>query len=395
MKLRSIKELHAISGKKIFLRLDLNIPLKSNGTVDIQQDDRIRLILPTIQYLRSKGAIIIIASHLGRPEGKRVKKFSMAQVARHAEKIFGAKIIFLGGCVESTIKNRILRAEKKDIFFLENLRFYPQEENNSTTFARELSKLADIYINDAFSNCHRNHASMVAITRYLPSYAGLRLAYEIKNIESFIRKPRRPLLCIMGGAKISTKFGLIKKLFGISDALVLGGALANTMLQAFGKNVGKSLKENIPKKKAWKLFSSNEKKIFLPSDAVCAKVKTSQKSKIKKISEISPHEAIYDIGPDTVKNILLLVKKSNSILWNGPMGFIENPMFSHGTQSVLAGIIQLRKRCLFGGGDMLRAIRYAGKKIPKNIFISSGGGAMLEFIERGDLPALLPLKKVQ
>jgi phosphoglycerate kinase len=386
MKLRTIKGVN-FSGKKVLLRTGFDVPMDKNGK--ILDDSRIKESLATIRYLLKKGAKIIIIAHNGRPAGKYVKELNMDETAKRLQKLLKIKVKKLDDCIGNRVKKQINKSKEK-IIVLENLRFHLGEEKNDSNFAKKLASLGDIYVNDAFANAHRQHASMMAITKFLPSYAGLLLEKEIKNISQFISKKTSPFVGIIGGAKISDKLGVIKKLSKKADFILLGGALANTILKAQGIQVGKSLIEPKMVQEAEK-FDLTENKIKIPVDVVVASEK-SQKAKIhdRPVGKIRSKELILDIGEDTVSLYKHVISHAKKIFWAGPMGMFEIKKFAQGSYQIGRAIASSKAQALAGGGDTLNLIDQL-KLRKKFTFVSTGGGALLEFLEKGILPSLKPL----
>ncbi len=385
MKLRSINKVQ-LKNKKVLLRLDLNVPIK-NGRVPINGQERIWRSLPTIKYLLAKKASIIIVAHLGRPDGKVVEKYSLKPVANALQKILGQPVNFWSG----DFVDYIAESEKLkpgQIVLLENIRFYPAEQKGDKAFAKKLSQLADIYINDAFGNIHRTDASMLAITYYLPSYAGFLLQEEIKNLSSILAS-RQGLAVILGGAKISSKIALIKKFNKIADHIFIGGAMANTFLKSQGYELGQSVFDQDQLKTAQKLAS---KKMFLPQDLVVANSLEAKISQNVTVDKVPKSAYIVDLGPQTIRHYLQNLAKARLIVWNGPLGYFENKLFIKGSKNLLNGILKTRAKVIIGGGETVELLNslHLEKKVS---FVSTGGGAMLEFLEGKKLPALERLKK--
>ncbi|VVA43988.1 phosphoglycerate kinase [Candidatus Roizmanbacteria bacterium] len=376
-----------IKNKTILLRVDFNVSLNQDYT--ISNDARIKQSLPTINYLLKNNNRLIIISHLGRPKGFD-KKFSL--------KIVADKLKEYMPNVEITLVNSIeeVKEKKEKIVVLENIRFFPKEKDFSTLFAKELSSLADVYVNDAFGVSHRSDTSIVGPPKFLPSYGGLLLKKELKIISQVLKNPKKPVVAIIGGAKISTKIGLINKLVDMVDYLIIGGGLANTFACAQGFEVGTSFCEYEAVQQARKLLSlakGNRAFIVLPVDADVATSKDDKEHEVVKIENIPSNKSIFDIGPETKALIGGIIAKAKTIIWNGPVGYFENPAFKEGTDFVYYSIAQNHDAVsIVGGGDTLAAI---SKKeyLDKITHISTGGGAMLEFIEKGTLPGIEALKK--
>src|SRR3989339_567926 len=376
-----------IKNKTVLLRVDFNVSLNTDYT--ISNDARIRQSLPTINYLLKNNNRLVIISHLGRPKGID-KKFSLKVVADKLKEYLPNFEISLAKDVEE------VKQKKEKIVFLENIRFFPKEKDFSTIFAKQLSSLGDVYVNDAFGVCHRSDTSVIGPPIFLPAYGGLLLKKELEMISRITHSPKKPIAAIIGGAKVSTKVGLINKLIKIVDYLIIGGGLANTFVNAQGHEIGTSFCEYEAVQQARKLLALVKKGralIVLPVDAVVAKTKNDKEHEVKKIDNISPEESIFDIGPETKAKIGCILAKARTIIWNGPVGYFENPAFKEGTDFIYYSITQNTDVVsIVGGGDTLAAI---SKKeyLDKITHISTGGGAMLEFIEKGTLPGIEALKK--
>jgi len=385
-KLTYIDEIE-IKNKTVLLRVDFNVSLNSDYT--ISNSARIEQSLPTIKYLLKNKNRLVILSHLGRPKGID-NKYSLKVVADKLKEYLPKTNIFLAKDIESAKKS------EEEIVVLENIRFFPKEKDYSTIFARELASLADVYVNDAFGVCHRSDTSVIGPPKFLPAFGGLLLKKELVMISLIINKPKKPIVAIIGGAKVSTKVGLINKLIKIVDYLIIGGGLANTFVSAQGNEIGNSFCEYEAVQQARKILSLAKKGralIILPVDAIVAKTKNDKEHEVKKIDNISPEESIFDIGPETKAQIGGIIAKAKTIIWNGPVGLFENPAFKEGTDFVYYSIAQNTEAVsIVGGGDTLAAI---SKKeyLDKITHISTGGGAMLELIEKGTLPGIEALKK--
>ena len=385
-KLTYIDEIE-IKNKTVLLRVDFNVSLNSDYT--ISNSARIEQSLPTIKYLLKNKNRLVILSHLGRPKGID-NKYSLKVVADKLKEYLPKTNIFLAKDIESAKKS------EEEIVVLENIRFFPKEKDYSTIFARELASLADVYVNDAFGVCHRSDTSVIGPPKFLPAFGGLLLKKELVMISLIINKPKKPIVAIIGGAKVSTKVGLINKLIKIVDYLIIGGGLANTFVSAQGNEIGNSFCEYEAVQQARKILSLAKKGralIVLPVDAIVAKTKNDKEHEVKKIDNISPEESIFDIGPETKAQIGGIIAKAKTIIWNGPVGLFENPAFKEGTDFVYYSIAQNTEAVsIVGGGDTLAAI---SKKeyLDKITHISTGGGAMLELIEKGTLPGIEALKK--
>ena len=385
-KLTYIDEIE-IKNKTVLLRVDFNVSLNADYT--ISNSARIEQSLPTIKYLLKNKNRLVILSHLGRPKGID-NKYSLKVVADKLKEYLPKTNIFLAKDIESAKKS------EEEIVVLENIRFFPKEKDYSTIFARELASLADVYVNDAFGVCHRSDTSVIGPPKFLPAFGGLLLKKELSMISLITNKPKKPIVAIIGGAKVSTKVGLINKLIKIVDYLIIGGGLANTFVSAQGNKIGNSFCEYEAVQQARKILSLAKKGralIVLPVDAIVAKTKNDKEHEVKKIDNISPEESIFDIGPETKAQIGGIIAKAKTIIWNGPVGLFENPAFKEGTDFVYYSIAQNTEAVsIVGGGDTLAAI---SKKeyLDKITHISTGGGAMLELIEKGTLPGIEALKR--
>jgi len=371
-----------IKNKVVLLRVDFNVSLNADST--IADDIRIKQSIPTINLLLKNNNRIIIVSHLGRPKGID-KKYSLQIIVDRLKQYFQNYSIGLYNDLE-TIKNA-----SENIRILENIRFFPKEKDYSNLFAKKLASLADIYVNDAFGVCHRSDTSVVGPPKFIPGYGGLLLKQELTMISKITDKPKKPVVAIIGGAKVSTKIDLLNKLVKIVDFLIIGGGLANTFVCAQGYNVGTSFCEYEAVQEARRLLSLAKKNrafIVLPVDAVIAENKDDKVSEIVKINNIPLRKSIFDIGPETKAEIGNIIAKAKTIIWNGPVGYFENPVFRQGTDFVYYSITQNDHAIsVVGGGDTLTAI---SKKeyLDKITHLSTGGGAMLELIEKGTLPGL-------
>jgi len=387
----SVEDL-AINGKKVFVRVDFNVPLDED--MKITDDTRIRASLPTIKYILEQGGIPVIVSHLGRPEGKVNPKMSLAPVARRLTELLHRKVIFAQDCVGDEVKKLAEGLKQGDILLLENTRFYPEEKRNDPDFAKELASFTDLYVNDAFGTAHRAHASVAGVAVHFDKPAcGFLMIKEIELLEAVLKKPKRPLLAIMGGAKVSTKIGGIRNLLKIVDHLIIGGGMCFTFFKARGYEIGKSLCEDAFLDEATVLL--NNQKIYLPVDVLVA----------KELRKGSPTECVdacnmpadyygVDIGEKTRKDIARIVSKVKTIVWNGPMGIFEIDDFTKGTAHVARSVAEATTRgvvSIVGGGDTIAALSKYG--LPDEVtHVSTGGGATLQFLEGKKLPGIEALK---
>ena len=384
-----------LEGKKVLLRVDFNVPI-NKGT--ISETSRIEKIIPTINFLLKKKAKIIILSHIGRPKGKLNKELSLKPISEKLGLLLNEKILFNDQKLEEISLSELNKINNGSILMLENIRFNKGEENNDDNFSKKLSKLGDIYVNDAFSCCHRSHASIEGITKYIPSYFGFQITEEINALKKITSDIKNPVTLIIGGAKISTKIQIINNLIKKFDNIVIVGGMANTVLKYKGINIGKSISENDYEKVVKEILDNSKKyncKVLLPVDVIVAKDFKS-KGKEKKLNEIDKEDLILDIGTKTIYSIKEIIDKSNSILWNGPAGYFENENFQNGTKKILEIIsnktLNDKIFSIAGGGETVAAINKF-KKFNSFTFVSTAGGAFLEFLEGKDLPGIKALNK--
>lgn len=393
MKKKTVKDV-SLKGKAVIVRVDYNIPYKilEKGEKVITDNTRIIQSLETIKYLeKEEVARVVLMSHLGEPGGKVDEKFSMGFIAKELEVLLKRPVIFVKDYLEEDGLKQIRSSSKGEIILLENLRFNPGEELNHPNLAKKLAKLGDVFVNDAFGSCHRAHASVVGITDFLPALAGMLLEKEIEIISKTMEEPESPFVVILGGAKATTKIPMIDRLMTRADYLLLGGGVANTFLKAFGYNVGRSVysKEAVRFSQTliWKATRVNTK-LFLPTDVVLGSLASNYKGGECLVEEIPMQFQALDIGRKTREEYAQIIKEAKTIIWNGPMGANESRLFSKGTEAIYEAIVANKKALsVVGGGDTLASIN--GRDHLKNItHISTGGGAMLEFIEKGSLPGV-------
>lgn len=391
--MKSIKDAK-IANKKVLLRVDFNLSTNEKG--EITDDTRIRQSMPTIDYLLSNKNRLILVSHFGRPKD-RESTFSLKNVAVHLQNLYkDYKIVLVDDFLSNEGKELVENQKEDEIILLENIRFYPQEKENDPEFAKSLADLAEIFVNDAFAVCHRSHASTVGVTSFLPAFAGLLLTDEINMISKVFKNPKRPVVAILGGAKISTKIGLIERLMDLTENIILGGGLANSLLKVKDINIGRSICEDDSLGEAEMLIIESEKKrdsLSLPTDAIVGNPDDrSTAGENKNLNELEDDSYILDIGRQSQKKFAGLIAKAKTIIWNGPVGLFENPQYRSGTDAIYDAIVKNNDAVsIVGGGDTLAAIK--DKKDKNRItHISTGGGAMLEFIEKGTLPGLEALK---
>lgn len=388
MKLRSLRSAR-VNGRRVLVRVEFNVARDHRGR--IVDDSRIRAVLPTIRWLRNHGAKVILLTHLGRPNGKRVMRYSTKPLVAPLRRLLGAPIQFSSQVVGRNVERRIARLQPGQVLLLENVRFEPGEEANRVGFSKALARLADGYVLESFGTAHREHASIVGLPRLLPSWAGFRLVEEVSMLSRVLHHPKRPLVVALGGAKVSTKLDLMIRLLPKVDALLLGGALANTMLQAKGIAIGRSVSEPSMVRRL-RQFPLTSRKLHIPVDVI---VHTrGAKTMPRAVANVQSDEAIYDIGADTVDLFSRVIRSGRTIVWNGPMGYYEKHPYYRGTRRIARAVAAARAFTIVGGGetvDALRSQRLEGKVD----FLSTGGGAMLAFLEGKVLPGIRALQEAR
>jgi phosphoglycerate kinase len=391
--MRNIQDETNLNQKKVLLRLDLNVPLDNGKITDTTRIDK---ILPTINFLLKNEAKIIILSHVGRPKGKVVSELSLKPICEDLKNKLNENIRLISKNIKEINSNDLFNEQDEKIVILENLRFYEEEEKNDNGFAKHLASLADIYVNDAFSCSHRAHASIFEITKFIPSYAGLQLNLEIDALTKITSEIQRPITCIIGGSKISSKINIIKNLIAKFDNIIIVGGMANNILRYKGYEIGKSIQEDNCDKIIEEIFSLSKKescKIIYPEDVVVGK-SLGGSAEIKELNNVSKDELILDIGPKTIKAINSLIEESSTILWNGPAGYFENPNFAKGSLEIAKKIIEKNKNnaiySVAGGGDTVSLLNSIGATNNFN-FVSTAGGAFLEYLEGKELPGIKAL----
>jgi len=384
-----------LKGKKVLLRVDLNVPMK-NGA--ITETSRIEKIIPTIKLLIKKEAKIIIMSHIGRPKGKVINGMSLKPISEKLSLLLNKNVFFNEDLVSDNTLLEINKIPNGSIFMLENIRFNEGEETNDTKFSKKISTLGDIYVNDAFSCSHRSHASVEGITRYIPSYFGLQITEEINALKKITSEIEKPVSLIIGGSKISTKIKIINNLIKKFNNIIIVGGMGNTMLKHTGSNIGKSICENECGSLIKEILENSKKyncEITIPKDAIVS-TDLNGAGKEKNINEIKDNEMILDIGSKTISSIETIISNSRTILWNGPAGYFENPNFQNGTKKILELISQKTKNdkifSVAGGGETVAAINKF-KKFDSFTFVSTAGGAFLEYLEGKTLPAIKALNQ--
>ncbi len=387
MRLKTIQGVN-VRNKRVLVRVDFNVFMKGGAVAD---DFRIQRTIPTIRYLLKNNAKVIMVTHFGRPEEDGVAELSVKPLARQLEKDLGHKVFFAGDCIGPKAQRAALKLKSREIVMLENLRFHEEEERNDEAFASKLASLADLYVNEAFSVCHRAHASVEAVTRFLPSYAGFLLEEEVRVLHRAYSRPKLPLVIVMGGAKIETKEKLVKRFFDKANDILLGGMIANFVLRVKGIAIGKSeVDANVDGR--IKELDWTSVKLHLPLDVVVAKeVSASAWLKTKGIGKVENDEIILDIGPDTVELFSAIVRTAKTIIWNGPLGYFELAPFSAGTNAFVKAMAQSKAFTIIGGGDSVAVVDALGLRDKIN-FVSTGGGAMLDFLAGEPMPGIDALK---
>ena len=391
--MKYIKDHENLDQKNVLLRLDLNVPLK-NGIITDQT--RIDKILPIINFLLSKNSRIIVVSHVGRPKGGKKSDLSMKPICEYLEKKINKKIKLISDDIFQLEKDNLFEEKFDEIICLENIRFNKEEEKNDPSFAKQLASLADLFVNDAFSCSHRAHTSISKITEFLPSFAGLQLEAELNALKKVTSEIKKPITCIIGGSKISSKIGIIKNLIPKFNNIIIVGGMANNILNHKGNQIGKSFKEENCEKIIEEIFEISKQhscSITYPIDVLVGKNLNSV-SKAKKLNEIDENDIILDIGPKTIDAIKKGIENSETVLWNGPAGYFENPNFGNGSYEIARAIIKKNKSksiySVVGGGDTIALINEI-KAIKDFNFVSTAGGAFLEYLEGKDLPGIKAL----
>jgi phosphoglycerate kinase len=377
-----------LAGKRVFLRADLNAPLAQGAVSD---DTRLAAIVPTVALALERSAAVVLASHLGRPKGKPAPEFSLRPVAERLQALLQRPVPLAPDCVGPAVQAQAASLGAGRILLLENLRFHPEEEANDDGFARQLASLADCYVNDAFAAAHRAHASIEAITHHLqPAAAGLLMQREIEALGRILEAPQRPLVAILGGAKVSDKIALVEHLLGRVDTLLVGGGMAFTFLRALGHDVGRSLLEAGHVETARRVLEAARQRsveLVLPVDAIVGAGVESPAGRAVAVTEIPADQMGLDIGPLTVARFASALARARTIVWNGPMGVFERPAFASGTLAIARAVAEASAFSVIGGGDTIAAVQQAG--VSRRIgYISTAGGAFLEFLEGRKLPGV-------
>ncbi|ADY57478.1 phosphoglycerate kinase [Syntrophobotulus glycolicus DSM 8271] len=382
-----------VKGKRVLVRVDFNVPLDDSGK--ITDDTRITAALPTIKYLREKGARVILASHLGRPKGKFNPKYSLAPVAGRLSELLKTDVLMAKDCIGPEVAEQAKELSGGQVMLLENVRFYEEEEKNDRSFAGKLAGLAEIFVNDAFGTAHRAHASTEGIAGFIPAYAGFLMKKEVEIMGKALENPERPFVAIIGGAKVSDKIAVIDHLISKVDTLIIGGGMANTFIKAQGYETGKSLVEKEKTGLAQELLAKAKQKgikFLLPTDVVAAKdFAPDAQSRITSVKEIALDEQALDIGPDSAAKFAEEIRPAKTLIWNGPMGVFEMPKFAQGTEKVAIAVAECQGVTIVGGGDSVAAVEKMGVA-DKITHVSTGGGASLEFLEGKLLPGVAALQ---
>ena len=374
----------------MLVREDLNVPLHDGA---ISDDTRLRAAVPTLRDLAQRGARLVVMSHLGRPKGRVIPALSLRPVAARLAELLGRPVAFADDCVGRPATDAVARLGDGDLVLLENVRFHPGDEANDEVFAAQLAELGDLYVNDAFAASHRAHASVVGVADHLPAYAGQLMLAELEALHRALDEPRRPLVAIVGGAKVSTKAGVLRHLLPRVDALLIGGAMANTFFKAEGKEVGASLVEDESLDEARAVVEMGGTKLVLPVDAVCArKMEGGQPTRVFPVEAVETGWMMLDIGPESRRLFAERVQWAGTVVWNGPMGVFEIPDFSAGTRAVGEAVAASGAYSLLGGGDTAAAVEQLGLA-GRFSHVSTGGGATLEYLEGRDLPGVAVLDR--
>jgi phosphoglycerate kinase len=375
-----------VAGKRVLVRVDFNVPIE-NG--EITDDTRIRAALPTIAWLRERGAKVILCSHLGRPKGTRDSRFSLAIAAQRLSDLIAAPVTLIEEIVGPVAESRVAALDGGDVALLENIRFEPGEETNDPGLAQKLAALADLFVNDAFGAAHRAHASTVGVAQFLPAYAGFLIDAELAALDRVVAHPERPFVAILGGAKVSDKLAVLDNLLGKVDALLIGGGMANTLLLAQGMAIGKSLAEPDLVERGRELFARAAElgvDLVIPTDAIVSD-SIDGEGAITAVDALGDTDAIFDIGPDSSARYAGIISSARTIFWNGPMGVAEKPQFSGGTREIARAVAASSGYSVVGGGDSVAAVEQLGFASQID-HISTGGGASLEYVEGRALPGI-------
>jgi phosphoglycerate kinase len=388
---QSVRDIE-VGNKKVLVRVDFNVPVDRNGKIG--DDSRIRAAIPTIQYLQVNGAAVILCSHFGRPDGKVVESMRMKPIAQRLAELLNQPVQTTDDCIGPAVEAAVAALQPREILMLENLRFHPEEEKNDAVFARKLASLADVFVNDAFGTAHRAHASTAGVAKYLPAVAGFLMLKEIEELGKVLSNPDRPITAILGGAKISTKLGVIRNLLTKVDCLLLGGGMASTFLKAQGISVGESLVEDDQLDAASDIMAYADIRgvpLLLPTDVVIADdFKADAEYQTVSVTSIPPDWRIMDIGPDSLDTFREALRDCKTVFWNGPVGVAEFPAFAEGSYALAMELADMDAHVVIGGGETAALVEEAGLR-DRFTHVSTGGGASLEFIEGKTLPGVAAL----
>ena len=394
---RGLAQIGDVQGRRVLVRVDLNVPIDEHGVVG--DDTRIRAALPTIQQLRAGGARVILMSHLGRPKGERNPKYSLAPVAGRLSELLGAPVAFADDCVGAPAAAAVAELADGDVLLIENLRYHAAEETNDAAFAAQLAELADLYVNDAFGAAHRAHASTEGVAQLLPAHAGLLMDREVSVLTSLLEAPAHPFVAIVGGVKVADKIAVLEKLVEVADTVLIGGAMAFTFVVAEGGEVGSSLHEDAEGQaialRAKAKAAETGCELLLPSDVIAADAFSADAA-----TQITPADEIpagwmgLDVGPETVALYADRIRSAKTVLWNGPMGAFEMAPFAEGTRAVAQAVAECAGTTVVGGGDSVAAITQFGYA-DRVTHVSTGGGASLELLEGRVLPGVAAIPEVQ
>lgn len=386
-----VKDL-SLKDKRVLMRVDFNVSLDEAGR--ITDDTRIVLAVPTIKYILDQGASLVLMSHLGRPKGKVVESLRMDPVAHRLAELLGKKVLKLDDCVGPEVKEAVNKLKPGAIILLENTRFHPEETKNDADFAKKLADLADVFVNDAFGTAHRAHASTVGVTQFLPAAAGFLMTKELEVLGGILTQPETPFVAVLGGAKVSDKIGVLRSLLGKCQDILIGGGMAYTFLKAKGIEVGRSLLDPEKVKDADLIMRESSRKgsqLLLPLDhRVARQAKPKVEVKIVSQDKIPSDYLALDIGPETIRLFEKSIKRAKTVFWNGPMGRFEIEDFAEGTRAIATILAESGAKVVVGGGDSIAALRKMGLK-DKMSYVSTGGGASLEFLEGKELPGVTSL----
>lgn len=388
MKLRTLNDVDC-SGKTVLIRLDLNVPMKDG---EVQDDTRLQAALPSLKHLIDQGAKVVILTHFGRPKGQVVDKLRVDPIAKALRTLLNQEVTKLDDCVGKEVQDKVKTMNPGEVVLLENTRFHAEEKANDSEFSKELASLGDIYVNDAFGAIHRSHASTVGVTEFLPTYAGFLVEKEVEILSQVLESPKKPVCLIVGGAKIDTKIGILERFLGKADSFLIGGALANTFIAAQGHNVGTSLfqEDKIP---VAKNFLDSTDLAIVPTDAILSDQISDDAHAVEMpVRNVADNMKILDLGSETIDAFIGKIAEAKTIIWNGPLGLYEFSQFQKATRVIAEAVAKSDAITILGGGDTIDAVKTFGYTSKDFTHISTGGGAMLEFLEGKELAGLGVLK---